>query len=214
MSSIANSTTISSLPVQSQETGTSPFSVPQTQRRTPEQLQPPEQELSEEQRDTVREGIAGVAGYRSTQAQIEAYAAGAQQANNTSSAYEDTAAYIENYNNFAADLRRSDAINTYVDNGGDFSRVGERASTLPINQIDASQRDSVRHVGLASEGELPTAAETEQFSLLQTTRAIESYNLIAQSSKDAQNHATYLQNSVAGFNTVGHGLVHSGFESA
>lgn len=114
--------------------------------------------------------------------------------------YEATTEAIKNYNAYAADLRRSDAINTYTDNGGEFTRVGDRASILPINQVDLSQRDSVRAVGIANEGELNRDAQAMKYTLLATTRAIESYNLIAQSAKDAQNHATYMQNSLLGLN--------------
>ncbi len=199
-----NSTAINQLPYQPQQSGSSPFTIEQPKNIEQEQRKELVQERTQGQRDTLRESAVDLAGYRSTKAQVEAYAAGTKQIDTQNSTYAKTNAYVENYNQFSADVRRSNAINSYVDNGGDFERVGERASTLPINQIESSQQEHVRHVGMANQGQLQVAAETQQYSLEQTTRAIESYNLIAQSSKEAQNHATYLQNSMTGLNTNVH----------
>jgi hypothetical protein len=69
-------------------------------------------DLDQAQKDTLRQGIVSVAGYQSTESQIDAYKAGSAQANN---AYNDTAQSIDSYNQFAADARKSEALNTYVD---------------------------------------------------------------------------------------------------
>ncbi len=150
------------------------------------------------EQNSLREAI-GTTGSYSKKTQQEAYIAGTLEDNK--SAYDDMSKYIRNYNIFASNLRRSDAINTYIDNGRAFNRIGERASILTINQLSASQRESVRHVGIANEGEQNASAATDPYSLRHTTQAIRAYNLIAQSAKDAQNHATYLQNSMAGLNS-------------
>jgi len=71
-------------------------------------------QLDQEQKDTLRQTVVGVAGYQSTQSQIEAYKAGSGESD--TSAYSDTADYIKNYNEFASDVRRSNAINTYIEN--------------------------------------------------------------------------------------------------
>jgi len=69
-------------------------------------------DLDQAQKDTLHQGVVSVAGYQSTQSQIDAYKAGSAQANNE---YNDTAQSIESYNQFAADARKSEALNTYVD---------------------------------------------------------------------------------------------------
>jgi len=73
---------------------------------------------SQEQKNSIRESIVTVAGYQSTQAQIEAYKAGAND--NNTLLYSDTASYIQNYNDFASNIRRANAINTYIENGALF----------------------------------------------------------------------------------------------
>ena len=102
----------------------------------------------------------------------------------------------------AASLRRDESINTYIDNSGEFSRIGERKSLLPIYQLATETRQSVRHVGLANDGELNRPPEVQRYSLMETTRAIEAYNQVAQQAKTAQNHATYLQNSMMGLSPL------------
>jgi len=72
--------------------------------------------LSEDQTDTLRQGIATLAGHKSTQDQIEAYRAGSESTNSTNTSFEETAQYVKNYNEFAADVRRSEYLNTYVEN--------------------------------------------------------------------------------------------------
>jgi hypothetical protein len=73
---------------------------------------PDPSELDQDQRDSLRQGLVGIAGYQSTLDQIEAYKAGSE---NSDSSSDETAQSVENYNQFANDLRRSDALNTYID---------------------------------------------------------------------------------------------------
>ena len=116
-------------------------------------------------------------------------------------AFESTTASVRAYQQAATELRRSESINTYVDNSGSFTRVGERASVLPVNQLSSAERESVRYVGRAHEGAgNPEATASSAFMLARTTQAISAYNAAAQSAKSAQTHSTYLQNSVAPLN--------------
>jgi len=68
--------------------------------------------LDQDQKDTLREGLVSVAGYQSTQDQIEAYKVGAEQ---SSSSFDETAEYVQNYNESVAELRRDQALNTYIE---------------------------------------------------------------------------------------------------
>ena len=94
------------------ENGVDFSSIPQQPGIEPPAVTPDPVELDQGQRDTLRQGIVNVAGYQSTQAQIDAYRAGSEQANNS---YQETSQSIESYNEFAADARKSEALNTYVD---------------------------------------------------------------------------------------------------
>ncbi len=75
------------------------------------------EDLSDSQTDALRGVVTDVAGYKSTKAQIEAYAAGsAENGANPYNSYEDTQDYIQNYNDFAQQVRRSEYVNTYIQN--------------------------------------------------------------------------------------------------
>lgn len=74
-------------------------------------------EPSQEQKDSLRQTLVSVAGYQSTQSQIEAYKAGSSQ---ETTIYNESADYINNYNEFASDVRRTNAINTYIENSNLF----------------------------------------------------------------------------------------------
>jgi len=78
-------------------------------------------EVTPEQTDALRQGLAGIAGYSSTQAQIDAYKAGAQQSESSNNTYQDTQEYVTNYNNFAEQARRGEYINTYIENSKLFA---------------------------------------------------------------------------------------------
>ena len=75
-------------------------------------------ELSDEQRDTLRQGITAIAGYKSLKEQIDAYKAGSENAN---SAHQEIRDYVTNYNKFADQVRRSEYINTYIENSKIFA---------------------------------------------------------------------------------------------
>lgn len=70
---------------------------------------------TQEDRDTLRQAAVGIAQNRSTQSQIDAYRAGAQNNSNDNS-FETTQAYVQNYTDFANQVRRSEYINTYIEN--------------------------------------------------------------------------------------------------
>ena len=72
--------------------------------------------LNEEQADTLGQGLVGLAGYKSTQDKIEAYQAGSLESSTRTESINDTAQYVKNYNEFAADARRSSYLNTYIEN--------------------------------------------------------------------------------------------------
>jgi hypothetical protein len=114
-------------------------------------------------------------------------------------------AFLTAYQQTAADLRREAGINSYVDNSGGFNEVSQRASTPVIDQVDANYALSLRYVGRANGSLVATDTRfTDPEMLSQTTQAITAYNLAAQSAKEAQNHATYLQNSMNGLNFIHH----------
>ncbi len=71
--------------------------------------------------DENREVMAGIAGHRSTQDQIDAYKAGAQQSSDTNNDLQDTQEYVTNYNDFAQQVRRDEYINTYIENSKQFA---------------------------------------------------------------------------------------------
>jgi hypothetical protein len=73
----------------------------------------PAQELTEQQRDTFRESAADIAKRNSVNAQIEAYRAGAQNAPDSGATAQES---VQNYNEFAQQARRSEYINTYIQN--------------------------------------------------------------------------------------------------
>ncbi len=82
--------------------------------------QPIEQDLTQDQKDTVREAIVGLAGERSTQAQIDAYRAGADNAQSQSD-YNNTQDAIASYNDFSKEARRSEYLNIYIENSAAFA---------------------------------------------------------------------------------------------
>jgi hypothetical protein len=116
--------------------------------------------------------------------------------------FEETVKFVADYNKLVASLRREESINTYIDNSGEFSRIGDRKSRPATDQLEADERRSVRFVGIANDGALNPTPEMRQYSLMETTRAIEAYNRVFQQAKEAQNHATYLQNSMAGLSPL------------
>jgi len=69
--------------------------------------------LNQDQKGTLREGVVSIAGYQSTKSQIEAYQAGV--VNSQQNSFNETAQYFENYNEFAADVRRSESLSTYIE---------------------------------------------------------------------------------------------------
>jgi len=89
---------------------------------TPSSIQPIDNpvdydDLSDSQADAVRQAATGIAGYRSKEAQMETYTSSSQESEaNPYSSHEDTQDYIQNYNNFSQEIRRSEYITTYIDN--------------------------------------------------------------------------------------------------
>jgi hypothetical protein len=71
--------------------------------------------------DENREVLADIAGRRSTQNQIDAYKAGSQQSSDSNNNLQDTQEYVTNYNDFAQQARRSEYINTYIENSKQFA---------------------------------------------------------------------------------------------
>jgi len=94
------------------ENGVDGSDIPERPEIEPPTTGPVPGDVEQEQKDNLRQGIVSVAGYQSTISQIDAYKAGSAQANNS---YNETAQSIESYNQFAADARKSEALNTYVD---------------------------------------------------------------------------------------------------
>jgi hypothetical protein len=73
-------------------------------------------EITQEQTDALRQSLAGIAGYKSTQDQIDVYKDSSQQSKDINSTYQDTQAYVTNYNEFANQARRDEYINIYMEN--------------------------------------------------------------------------------------------------
>jgi len=113
-----------------QVSGTNTFSHLQTNIQKP-------QELTQEQRDAVRETAVGIAGQKSTEAQIDAYTAGAQSG--TSATNE-----VQNYTDFAANVRRAENLTILVENG-DPSRLTDQPSVSPrTGQDRATETDQAQ----------------------------------------------------------------------
>lgn len=114
-------------------------------------------------------------------------------------------AFLTTYQQTSAELRREAGINSYVDNNGGFKEVGQRAATPVAEQVATNYVLSLRYVGQANSGIIGGDTRfSDPEMLAQTTQAITAYTLAAQSAKEAQNHATYLQNSMNGLNYIHH----------
>ncbi len=87
------------------------------------------QELTSEQRELA----AGVASQRSTNAQIDAYVAGAQSSTSTT----DETGMVQDYTDLATDIRRANGFETIVQNRGDETRPESPAPTSPREEPDA-----------------------------------------------------------------------------
>lgn len=168
------------------------------------------QDMTQDQRDSVRQVVVGKAGKESKEAQLEAYVAGTQQANDTSSQTEQNSEYVQNYTDFAADVRKADNYAILVENGVDLTSIPDRPSILPIedpSELDQGQRDSLRQaaVGIAEKNSKEAQIEaykagTEQAnsstsSFDETTQYVQNYNEFAADVRRSEYLNIYVQNN-------------------
>lgn len=167
------------------------------------------QDLTQDQRDSIRQVAVERAGQQSKEAQIEAYVAGTEQANETAQ-YESSEAYVQNYTDFASDVRRAENYATLVENGIDASSLSERPGTLPVQdpvQIDQEQRDSIRQVLVAEAGQESKEAQIEAYAagteeaivsespLDETAQYVQNYNEFAADVRRSESLNIYVQNN-------------------
>lgn len=94
------------------------------------------QELTQEQREL----ITGAVDHKTTQDKIDIYVEGTKQTNDTydqstgESSDNSTQAYVD----FAKDVQRSNALNTAVDNGADFSQIFKQEEASPLSSLQLS----------------------------------------------------------------------------
>ena len=164
------------------------------------------QDLSQEQRDTVRQTLVGVAGHKSKEAQIDAYVQGSKSSSEDGS----SSTYSENYTDFAADVRKSDNLTILVENGVELSSKPERPSTLPVqdpSELDQDQRDDIRQVAVGIAGHNSKEAQleaykagTEQASssndeLADTAQYVKNYNEFAADVRRSEYLNIYTENN-------------------
>ena len=167
----------------SAQTGTNYSPIDISQNR-PDKIQ----DLTQEQRDTLRETAALKAGKESKEAQIEAYVAGTKQYNESSTEYESNEEYVQNYTDFASDVRRANNYATLVENGVDFSSIIERPSVQPLpdlSDLDQDQKDTLREGIVSVAGYQSTQDQIEAYkagseesnsNLNETAQYVENYN--------------------------------------
>lgn len=146
------------------------------------------QDLTQEQRDTLRETAVLKAGKESKEAQIEAYVAGTKQYNESPTQYETNEDYVQNYTDFASDARRANNYATLVENGVDFSSIIERPSVQPLpdlSDLDQDQKDTLREGIVSVAGYQSTQDQIEAYkagseesnsNLNETAQYVENYN--------------------------------------
>jgi len=157
------------------------------------------QDLTQEQRDTLRETTALKAKKESKEAQIEAYVAGSQQSNESSNQNDD---YVQNYTDFAADVRRANSYTTLVENGVDISDIKEREDLPDPSDLDQDQKDSLREGVASFAGQQSTQdkidaykAGSEQSSSIfyETQQSVQNYNEFAADVRRSNGLNTYIE---------------------
>ncbi len=167
--------------------------------------------------DSQREVAAGVAGHKSTQAQIDAYISGTQNANenyeNAQSSHEST----QNYMEFSSDLRKAESYATLVENGVDISDLKDRPSIQPIENpleldledLSQEQGDALRQTATGVAGLRSTQAQIDAYvagassessanpysSHEVTQDYVNNYNDFSKQVRRSEYLNTYLQNS-------------------
>ena len=163
------------------------------------------QDLTQEQRDTLRETAALKAGKESKEAQIEAYVAGTKQYNESSTEYKSNEDYVQNYTDFASDVRRANNYASLVENGVDFSTISQRPSTQPsvdISELDQDHKDTLREGVVSVAGYQSTKDQIEAYkagakqsnsSFDETRQYIENYNQFASDLRRSDALNTYVE---------------------
>ena len=167
------------------------------------------QDLSQDQRDSLRQGAVAKAGKESKESQIEAYAAGTKQANEIATQYESNEEYVQNYTDFTSDARQAQNYATLVDNGVTLSDITRRPSTLPIENIplNEDQTDALRQGAVAKAGKESTESQIEAYkagsensnstntSINDTAQYVKNYNEFAADVRRSEYLNTYVENN-------------------
>ena len=167
------------------------------------------QDLSQGQRDSLRQGLVAKAGKESKESQIEAYVAGTKQANETAAQYESNEEYVQNYTDFASDARQAQNYATLVENGVTLSDIPSRPSTQPIESIplNEDQTDALRKGVAALAGHKSTQDQIEAYqagsensnstnvSLDDTAQYVKNYNEFATDVRRSEYLNTYIENN-------------------
>ena len=109
-----------------------PYSQPLQIGRPDPSMIKAQSEKTQEQADKTREAAVALVGAQSKKDQAEIYVKSSAMYQNDPS-YNDTASSVQMYMQFSKDVQRSQNINTYVNNGGDFSGV-TNGSANPLSQ--------------------------------------------------------------------------------
>lgn len=99
-----------------------PYSQPVQVGRPDPAMRQEQNQKTEEQMDQTRENVTELMGAQSKKDQAEIYIKSSAMYQNDPS-YSDTQNSVKMYMDFSKDIQRSQNINTYVNNGGDFAAM-------------------------------------------------------------------------------------------
>ncbi len=134
--------------------------------------------------DSQREVATGIAGHKSTQAQIDAYVSGTQNANES---YESSQESTQNYMEFSSDLRKAEGYATLVENGVDISDLRNRPSIQPIeNPLELDLEDLSEE-----QGDAMRQTATGVANLRSTQAQIDAYVAGASSESSANPYSSH-----------------------
>lgn len=92
-----------------------------------------------ENTDQARETAAGIAKHQSMQSQIDIYVQSSQNANEQ---YDESENNTKSYMDFAADVRKAQAYQTFLNKGGEPSelkQLGSAPETLPVQELPTAE---------------------------------------------------------------------------
>lgn len=154
-----------------------------------------------------REAVAGIAKYQSMQSQIDIYVQSSQNANEQ---YDDSDSNTKAYMDFASDVRRAQAYQTFLVNGGEPSELKglkENIDTLPAEKMPPSESsdemrgaatDVAKYKSIQSQIDMYAKGMESSNSSDYTNTTddyIRNYNDFAQQARRSEYLSVYINNS-------------------